>query len=84
MFQRIDLSKKWDSNFWSYSRAVVSARMSSRVHIELRGITINNSISAWQTLSKSQYTSTDFIVSSVYRLERRERRFDLAQGYVSA
>ncbi|CAF4130961.1 unnamed protein product, partial [Rotaria sp. Silwood2] len=46
MFQRIDLSTKWDSNFWSYSQVVLSARMSSNAYIELRGINSNGSVAA--------------------------------------
>lgn len=52
IYQRINLSNKWDSNFWSYSKAVLSAKMSDGVFIELKGINSNNEILARQSLSK--------------------------------
>lgn len=55
MSQRIDTSKKWDPNVWTYSIAVLSARMSPGVHIELKAMKSNGLVSAWETLSKILY-----------------------------
>lgn len=67
MLQRVDLSKKWDSNTWSYSQAILTARMSTGVTIQLRGISSSNIILARETLSKFQYASTDCRTSFVFR-----------------
>ena len=52
MFQRINLSAIWDSNSWPRSQAILNARMSVNVNIDLRGINSNGQISARRTLSK--------------------------------
>ncbi|CAF3502140.1 unnamed protein product [Rotaria socialis] len=50
MYQRVSLSDKWDSNFWTDSEAVLSAKMSTGVSIELKGIKKNNAVSSMETL----------------------------------
>ncbi|CAF1371325.1 unnamed protein product [Rotaria magnacalcarata] len=50
MFQRLNLSTRWNSASWSYTQVVFSAQMSSNVSIELRGININDSVVARQAL----------------------------------
>ncbi|CAM4989489.1 unnamed protein product, partial [Rotaria socialis] len=50
MYQRVSLSDKWDSNFWTYSEAVLSAKMSTGVLIDLKGLQKNNSVSSKETL----------------------------------
>ncbi|CAF3357720.1 unnamed protein product [Rotaria socialis] len=50
MYQRVNLSDKWDSNFWAHSEAVLSAKMSTGVSIELRGIKENNIVFSMEIL----------------------------------
>ncbi|CAF1533281.1 unnamed protein product [Rotaria magnacalcarata] len=50
MYQRVNLSDMWDSNFWTHSEAVLSAKMSTGVSIELRGIKENNVVSSMDIL----------------------------------
>ncbi|CAF2134552.1 unnamed protein product [Rotaria magnacalcarata] len=69
MWQRINLSDKWDSSSWPYSEALLTANMSSGVSIDLRGIKNDSSISANQKLSKFQYDGSNYNTYYVYRLE---------------
>ncbi|CAF5225288.1 unnamed protein product, partial [Rotaria magnacalcarata] len=50
MYQRVNLSDKWDSSFWPYSQAVLSAKMSVGISMELKGIKNDHSVSSKETL----------------------------------
>ncbi|CAF3478082.1 unnamed protein product [Rotaria socialis] len=69
MFQRIDLSNKWNSAAWSYSQAVLSAEMSTGVQIELRGIDVNGSVIAHDVLNINQTKTNMILRSEMYELE---------------
>ncbi|CAF4926956.1 unnamed protein product [Rotaria socialis] len=69
MYQRVNLSDKWDSNLWTYSEAVLSAKVSTGVLIDLKGLQRNNSVSSKETLSKFQYATNEFGISCTYRLD---------------
>ena len=69
MYQRVSLSDKWDSNFWTYSEAVLSAKMSTGVSIELKGIKKNNAVSSMEILSKLQYATTEFHIPCISRFD---------------
>ncbi|CAM4755809.1 unnamed protein product [Rotaria magnacalcarata] len=63
MYQRVNLSDKWDSSFWPYSQAVLSAKMSVGISMELKGIKNDHSVSSKETLSKLQYATNEFHIS---------------------
>ncbi|CAF1375064.1 unnamed protein product, partial [Rotaria magnacalcarata] len=63
MYQRVRLSDKWDSNLWTFSEAVLSAKMSVGVAMELKGIKNDHSVSSKETLSKLQYATNEFHIS---------------------
>ncbi|CAF1549348.1 unnamed protein product [Rotaria magnacalcarata] len=63
MYQRVRLSDKWDSNLWAYSEAVLSAKMSVGVSMELKGLQKNKSVSSKETLSKFQCATSEFHIS---------------------
>ncbi len=67
MFQRIDLSGKWDSKVWPYSQAVLSARMTIGVSIHLKAINSKGEIRAKGNSSKFQYHRIDYCSSFIYR-----------------
>lgn len=53
LFWRTKLSEKWDFSRWSYSRGVLSARMSLGVSLQLNGINSEGLILDTDTLGKS-------------------------------
>lgn len=67
MYQRINLSNKWDSTNWPYSRVVLRANLSVGISMELRGIRHNNQPLAWQPLCKCHHILSDDDTSSIYR-----------------
>ncbi|CAF4186450.1 unnamed protein product, partial [Rotaria magnacalcarata] len=50
MYQRVNLSEKWNSSSWSYSQAILRANMSIGISMQLRGFDNNNQVLARQTL----------------------------------
>ncbi|CAF5068505.1 unnamed protein product, partial [Rotaria magnacalcarata] len=50
MYQRVRLSDTWNSNLWTFSEAVLSAKMSVGVSMELKGIKNDHSVSSKETL----------------------------------
>jgi uncharacterized protein YjbI with pentapeptide repeats len=60
MTQYINLSSKWDSNSWPNSQAVLSAKRSIGVSIELEGINNKSSAFAKEILSEYYFLSTNF------------------------
>lgn len=56
MLQRVNLSEKWDSSSWPYSQAILSARMSKGVIIQLTGINTYGVVSARQIASEFRCT----------------------------
>ena len=56
MLQRVNLSKKWDFSSWPYSQAILSARVSKGVTIQLTGINTYGVVSARQIASEFRCT----------------------------
>ncbi|CAF3793996.1 unnamed protein product [Rotaria magnacalcarata] len=69
MWQRINLSDKWDSSSWPYSEALLTANMSSGVSIDLRGIKNDSSISANQKLSSNKENISLSLRADMWELE---------------
>ncbi|CAF3224383.1 unnamed protein product [Rotaria socialis] len=69
MFQRLNLSKRWNSTSWSYTQVVFSAQMSPNVSIELRGINVNDSVVARQALSFNKENVTMILRKDMRGLE---------------
>ncbi|CAF3935373.1 unnamed protein product [Rotaria magnacalcarata] len=69
MFQRLNLSTRWNSASWSYTQVVFSAQMSSNVSIELRGININDSVVARQALGSNKENLTMILRKDMHELE---------------
>lgn len=57
MLQRVNLSNKWDSSSWPYSQAILSARMSKGVTIQLTGMNADGAVSGRQITSKFRCAS---------------------------
>ncbi len=55
MLQRIDLSEVWDSHLWSYSQAVLYARTTNGVLIQLNGMSRRGKIIDQRRSSKFRY-----------------------------
>ncbi|CAF1593376.1 unnamed protein product [Rotaria magnacalcarata] len=53
MYQRVNLSEKWNSSSWSYSQAILRANMSIGISMQLRGFDNNNQVLARQTLNNT-------------------------------
>lgn len=56
MLQRVKLSDIWNSDFWSYSHAVLNAQMGIGVSIQLRGL--NNIGKFLDQRNSSRFTLT--------------------------
>lgn len=56
LYQRVNLSNKWNSNDWPYSQVVLRANMSSGVSMELRAMNSNNQVRAREILSKFHHS----------------------------
>ncbi|CAM4980245.1 unnamed protein product, partial [Rotaria socialis] len=69
MYQRVNLSDKWDSNFWTYSEAVLSGKMSTGVSIELKGIKKDNVVSSMEILSSNEEQINLFLHNDMWELE---------------
>ncbi|CAF5101196.1 unnamed protein product, partial [Rotaria magnacalcarata] len=69
MYQRVRLSDKWDSNLWTYSEAVLSAKMSTGVSIDLKGLQKNNSVSSKETLSSNEKQINLLLRNNMWELE---------------
>ncbi|CAM4982618.1 unnamed protein product [Rotaria socialis] len=69
MYQRVSLSDKWDSNFWTHSEAVLSAKMSTGVLIDLKGLQKNNSVSSKETLSSNEEQINLLLHNDIWELE---------------
>ncbi|CAF5184588.1 unnamed protein product, partial [Rotaria magnacalcarata] len=69
MYQRVSLSDKWDSNFWTHSEAVLSAKMSTGVLIDLKGLQKNNSVSSKETLSLNEEQINLLLHNDMWELE---------------
>jgi hypothetical protein len=57
MLQRVNLSERWDLSSWPYSQAILSARMSMAVSIQLKGINTYGVVSGRETLSEFRCVS---------------------------
>ena len=66
MVQRVNLSEKWDSSSWPYSQAILSARMSVGVSIQLKGVNTYGTVSGRQTLSEFQCISIYAVVQCIF------------------
>ncbi|CAF2181297.1 unnamed protein product, partial [Rotaria magnacalcarata] len=69
MYQRVRLSDKWDSNLWAYSEAVLSAKMSVGVSMELKGLQKNKSVSSKETLSSNEKQINLLLRNDMWELE---------------
>ncbi|CAF4364045.1 unnamed protein product [Rotaria socialis] len=69
MYQRVNLSDKWDSNLWTYSEAVLSAKVSTGVLIDLKGLQRNNSVSSKETLSSTKEQINLLLHNDMWELE---------------
>ncbi|CAF4106811.1 unnamed protein product [Rotaria magnacalcarata] len=69
MYQRVNLSDKWDSNFWPYSQAVLSAKMSVGISMELKGIKNDHSVSSKETLSSNEKQINLLLHNNMWELE---------------
>ena len=52
MLQRINLTAVWDATFWSYTKAVLLARMGNEVSVQIGGISNTGRVIARRTLCK--------------------------------
>ncbi|CAF3853980.1 unnamed protein product [Rotaria magnacalcarata] len=66
MYQRVNLSEKWNSSSWSYSQAILRANMSIGISMQLRGFDNNNQVLARQTLN-SNGADTSLLLSEEMR-----------------
>ena len=61
MLQRINLSTVWNRHLWSYSHAVLNARMGKNVSIQLSGMNSNGKILGQRNSSKFRNTNNQFV-----------------------
>ncbi|CAF3855415.1 unnamed protein product [Rotaria magnacalcarata] len=69
MSQRVTLPKKWESNSWPYSHAVLNANMGVGVTIQLRGINSSDQISAQQMFNWTQESISLYLLNDMRELE---------------
>ncbi|CAF3236743.1 unnamed protein product [Rotaria socialis] len=69
MYQRVRLSDKWNSNLWTFSEAVLSAKMSTGVSIDLKGLHKNKSVSSKETLSSNEKQINLLLHNNMWELE---------------
>ncbi|CAF2063444.1 unnamed protein product [Rotaria magnacalcarata] len=69
MFQRVKLSKLWDFNSWPRSQAVLNARMSSGVSVQLRGMSNIGEVFAQQNLNSTRTMITLDLLTTMEILE---------------
>ncbi|CAF4615247.1 unnamed protein product [Rotaria socialis] len=69
MYQRINLSDKWDSSSWPYSQAVLTAEMSVGVSVELKGIKNNHSVFSEEILNSTKEKISLLLNEDMWELE---------------
>ncbi|CAF4036623.1 unnamed protein product, partial [Rotaria magnacalcarata] len=69
MYQRVRLSDTWNSNLWTFSEAVLSAKMSVGVSMELKGIKNDHSVSSKETLSSNEKQINLLLRNDMWELE---------------
>lgn len=67
IYQRVNLSNKWNSTLWSYSYTVLRADMSTGLSMELRAINSTNHVVDYQALSELKYVTHANEISFIYR-----------------
>lgn len=67
IYQRVNLSNKWNSTLWPYSYTVLRADMSTGLSMELRAINSTNHVVDYQALSELKYVTHASDISFIYR-----------------
>jgi hypothetical protein len=71
MLQRVNLSENWDPTSWPYSQAILSARMSMGVSIQLKGMNTYGMVSGRQIASLTdRFDQTEYYIGFAPRHAR--------------